>query len=365
MPFDSLMNEIAPMLREIGLRVLLAVLALLLTWAMRRVLLRLILVPFRRRLERTPLGAAVMDVLSQPILIGILALGIFIAMLILGIDPRQDTLLRALINTLLFLAVASAIYRVVLVVKLADGLSSATGVIIDRRLEPFLNAALRLVVIVLAASVILQEWGVNVSAIVAGLGVGTLGISLAAQDTVANLFGFVSIVADRPFGVGDYIAVQDIEGTVEHVGLRSTAIRKMDQSRVMIPNSVLNKVAISNWSRLQKRRFQLTLNAPADAQHTQMEWLLSSLRQMLSELPKVEHDTSVVLFTKINDNGTLLIELRGYILEVPWVNYMREVERINLEALSLLRRMATIDPRRSTGFLPQAPVISDENRQTN
>jgi MscS family membrane protein len=365
MPFDTLWTDLPPELRELGVRLLVALLAFLLIWLTRRVILRLALAPFRRRLEQTKFGKSVIEIVSQPILVGVIALGILVAMSILGIDLSADTLLRAIVNSLILLAVASAAYRLSSVLPLTAGLSALTGVATDKRLEPFLKAALRLVILVLGGALILQEWGVNVSAIVAGLGIGTLGISLAAQDTVANLFGFVSIVADRPFSVGDYIAVMDIEGTVEHVGLRSTAIRKMDQSRVMIPNSMLNRVAIANWSRLQKRRFQLSLTAPAEIQSAQVLWLLSSLRQMLMDMPKVERDSSVVLFTRINDNGSLLIELRGYILEVAWVTYMREVERINLGALELLRRALALDPNQYTGFVPQAPVTSDENRQTN
>lgn len=365
MPFDSLISDFSPQLRELGLRLLVALIAFLLIWLMRRLILRLALAPFRRRLEQTRLGKSVIEIISQPILVGVMALGILVATSILGIDLSADSLLRAIVNSLILLAIGSAAYRLVSVLPLTAGVSALSGMATDKRLEPFLNAALRFVILVLGGALILQEWGVNVSAIVAGLGIGTLGISLAAQDTVANLFGFVSIVADRPFGVGDYIAVLDIEGTVEHVGLRSTAIRKMDQSRVMIPNSMLNRVAIANWSRLQKRRFQLSLTAPAETQTSQMEWLLSSLRQMLIDMPKVEKDSSVVLFTRINDNGSLLIELRGYILEVAWVAYMREVERINLGALELRRRALALDPQRSTGFLAQASVVSDENRQTN
>ncbi|RMF49559.1 MAG: mechanosensitive ion channel family protein [Chloroflexota bacterium] len=344
MPFDSILGALDPPLRQTALRLLIALVAFLLTWLLRHLLLNLALAPFRRRLEGTPFGRSVIEIVSQPILIGVIVLGLLIAMAILGLDASADSFLRAIINSLVLLAVATALYRIVQIAPLAAGLSAATGVIVDKRLDPFLNAALRLVILVMASALILQEWGVNVSAIVAGLGIGSLAISLAAQDTVANLFGFVSIVADRPFSVGDYIAVMDIEGTVEHVGLRSTAIRKLDQARVMIPNSLLNRVAITNWSRLQKRRFQLSLTAPASLQSAQLDWLLGALRQRLAEMPKVERNTSEALFTRINDNGSLLIELRGYILEVTWSEYMRAVERINLSALDLLRQAQTFVP---------------------
>src|SRR5262249_35855949 len=132
----------------------------------------------------------------------------------------------------------------------------------------------KLLFIVLAVLVIVQEWGYDPSGLIAGLGIGGLAISLAAQDTVKNLFGFTTIVGDQPFTVGDFIKTADVEGTVEHVGVRSTRIRRQDQAYVTVPNSVLANSAILNWSRLSKRWIDMTLRITYDASRSDILKLL-------------------------------------------------------------------------------------------
>src|SRR3982751_4471798 len=126
-------------------------------------------------------------------------------------------------------------------------------------------SATKTILMALALVIIIQEWGYDVSGLVAGLGLGGLAFSLAAKDTVENLFGFTTIVSDQPFVVGEFIKSNDIEGTVEHVGIRSTRIRQQDQSYVIVPNSKLASAPILNWSRLNKRWYNTTLRVSYNA----------------------------------------------------------------------------------------------------
>lgn len=370
---EDFLNQLPPLVREVLVRGVLALLALVLAWILRHLIIRILLAPFRRRILKRPYGEAVIDVLSEPLTLLILALGLVIALAILRVDLASDTIMRAIINSLVYAAIGVGLYQTVHYLNFNAGWVRATGFTIDDRLTPFLKVTLRLIVLVLIGTIILQEWGVNVGGIVAGLGVGTLGISLAAQDTIANLFGFVSIVADRPFVVGDQIQAADTEGTVEHVGLRSTVVRRVDQSRVMIPNSILNKQAIINWSRLNKRRFHVVVKLPLSTSETQILNVLTQFRQMLHNHPKVDSDTAVVLFTEITADG-ILIELRGYIAHLAWVDFMREVELMNLALLKIMRAVGISsvkveDPsaaaQRQLSYTPQPSIISDENRQSN
>lgn len=133
MPFDSLISDFSPQLRELGLRLLVALIAFLLIWLMRRLILRLALAPFRRRLEQTRLGKSVIEIISQPILVGVMALGILVATSILGIDLSADSLLRAIVNSLILLAIGSAAYRLVSVLPLTAGVSALSGMATDKR----------------------------------------------------------------------------------------------------------------------------------------------------------------------------------------------------------------------------------------
>ena len=94
---------------------------------------------------------------------------------------------------------------------------------------------------------ILQEWGINVSAFVASLGLGGLAFALAAKDTVANLFGSLVIFSDRPFQVGDWVETPNVDGTIEEIGIRSTKIRNHAQALISVPNAVMADTTITNF----------------------------------------------------------------------------------------------------------------------
>ena len=107
---------------------------------------------------------------------------------------------------------------------------------IDDQLVPLANTSLKGAVLLIGGLFVLGNLGVNVTSLVAGLGLGGLAIALAAQDTIRNLLGGVTIFADRPFQVGDWVVLNNIEGTVEHVGFRSSRVRTFYNSVVTVPN---------------------------------------------------------------------------------------------------------------------------------
>ncbi len=114
------------------------------------------------------------------------------------------------------------------------------------------------------------------------------GFSLAAQDTVSNLFGFTTIVGDQPFIVGEFIKTPDAEGIVEHVGVRSTRLRQLDQAYVTVPNNKLASSAILNWSRLSKRRLNTILSIRYSATSDQIRDLCQRIRDLLNARDSVQ-----------------------------------------------------------------------------
>ncbi|MGZ3691569.1 MAG: mechanosensitive ion channel family protein, partial [Pseudobdellovibrio sp.] len=115
---------------------------------------------------------------------------------------------------------------------------------IDDQLAPFASRTLKVTVIVVGALIGLQNFGVNVTALLAGLGIGGVALAFAAQDTVSNVFGTITIILDRPFKLGDAIKIGDVEGSIYEVGFRSTRIKTYYNSIVSIPNSVVAKEKI-------------------------------------------------------------------------------------------------------------------------
>ncbi|MBZ0288624.1 MAG: mechanosensitive ion channel family protein [Anaerolineae bacterium] len=318
--------------------VLLATLALLLVWGLRKLLAAIVVSPLRRAAERSQKrwDDILLDSIIVPARVLIIALGFALGAEILQLDDITRTFVYHLIRTLVVIALFMAGIRAVDVIAPSSvRLFGVTGLNISERLLPFLRTVIKLLFIVLAVLVSVQEWGYDASGLITGLGVGGLAISLAAQDTIRNLFGFTTIVGDQPFTVGDFIKTNDVEGTVEHVGVRSTRIRQMDQAFVTVPNSVLANSAILNWSRLSKRWINMTLRITYDAQRGDMQALLEQLRDMLKSREHVDSDSVLVSFINFGDAGMEIL-IRCYVTLADWAAFTSEREHINLEMMKII-----------------------------
>src|SRR5262249_22476726 len=151
-----------------------------------------------------------------------IAFGLLIGAEILNVDVTTSVFVVHLARVFIIIAALLAAYSIVdALAPSSNRLFRLTGLTINERLLPFMRTAIKLVLVAVAVVIIIQEFGYDVSGLVAGLGLGGLAFSLAAKDTVENLFGFTTIVSDQPFIVGEFIKTGDIEGTVEHVGIRS------------------------------------------------------------------------------------------------------------------------------------------------
>jgi len=137
-----------------------------------------------------------------------------------------------------------------------------------KQLLPLIRKSLKVFVVIVAALVTSQNLGLNVTSLIASLSIGGLALGLAAQDTLGNLFGAVAILADKPFHVGDRILLDNIDGTVESIGFRSTRVRNQDGHLVTIPNKTMGNATITNVTRRPNIKtimnIGLTYSTPAE-----------------------------------------------------------------------------------------------------
>ncbi|AZZ37400.1 mechanosensitive ion channel family protein [Bdellovibrio sp. qaytius] len=199
--------------------------------------------------------------------------------------------------------------------RLAYFAADASGLLIDHwahkkqsqigdQLAPLATKTLKALVIIIGSLVILQNFGVNVTAILAGLGLGGVALAFAAQDTVSNFFGTITILLDSPFRVGDHVKIIDVEGTIEEVGFRSTRIRSLSNSVVTVPNSVVAKEKIDNIT--ERRgicRFRHVLGFTYAATPEQIESFCEQLRYHLKQDPRVNQDRIVVQFNELAESS--------------------------------------------------------------
>ncbi len=360
----NVFDQLPDSTRETLLRMVLAIFALVIIWLLRRILAWIFIAPLRRVTRRT---SAQWDeyVLEAAILPGrflVFAFSLYVGARILALNPNDSLFVERLIRSLIIIAVFLVVYRVTdLLTTTSIRLHRVTGVHVEDPLLPFVRSGVKIVLVAVLMVIVIGEWGYDVTGLIAGLGLGGLAISLAAQDTISNLFGFSAIVGDRPFMVGEFIKTPDVEGTVEHVGLRSTRIRQNDQALVSIPNSKLVSSAILNWSRLSKRWVNLTLRITHDSTAAQVETLIEHLRAMLAGREEVEPDSVIVFLTNIGEQS-LEVLVRCYITLPNWVEYSREKEKINLEIMKIIEDLGLqiAVPNRPVYITPYLSQTSNE-----
>ncbi len=333
-------------------RILLVFLAFALAVLLRNVMAWILARPFEALLRRAnvagDINVTIQSVVLPPARYILLALAIDISARILELQPALFTLATSVSSTLVIVAIGTLIFRLLNILISPRRLYLISGILIDEALMPFVRTALLIVTVALLLVILLQVWGYDVSGLVAGLGIGGLAFSLAAKDLLSNLFGFAAVVSDRPFVVGEMIKFADIEGTVEHVGIRTTRIRQADQAVVFVPNSKLADSALVNWSRLTKRRLHATLNISYAARAGQIETLLAAIRIALTMRASVEKNSVSVHFEGFRDNG-LLVTVECYLKVTANAAFEVEQEKI---FLNLMRIVA----EHGLGFVGAPPV---------
>lgn len=206
---------------------------------------------------------------------------------------------------------------------------------LDSQLAPLLTKTVKLLVVVLGVLMILQNTGVNVVSLIAGLGLGGLALALAAQDTAANLFGSVTIVADRPFQVGDFIRVSGSEGVVEDLGFRSTRIRTGGKSMVTIPNSTMAKEKIENLGRRKVRQISHVLGLEYGAKSSQLAQVIEQIRYLLSRHEQVIKDEINVFFVNLGD-FSLQIKVDFFIVIDEPIDFLETQQEILFEIMQIV-----------------------------
>lgn len=195
-------------------------------------------------------------------------------------------------------------YRLVdVLADLFGNLTSKTDTTMDDQLVPLVSTGMKLLIIAFGIIFVLQNLDVNVTALLAGVSIGGLAIALAAQDTVKNFIGSLSIFIDRPFTVGDFIDTGSFSGVVTQVGVRSTRLRASDGAMVSVPNGRLVDMTITNHGVRTYRRFATTLTVSYDTSPEDMEAFVNGVREIAVTHPQSTEDSVLVQFHEMADSS--------------------------------------------------------------
>lgn len=220
--------------------------------------------------------------------------------------------------------------------SLVKKMKEKTNKDVEDSMFDFILKLIRAGIFILAVFIVIVILGVNLSGLVAGLGLGGVIFTLAAQDTAKNLFGGIIIFLDKPFIVGDWIEMAPYEGTVEDITFRSTRIRTFENSVVNVPNSVISNSSIINWSKMEKRRYKTNLCLELDTPLEKLDIFQKRVREMLQQREAIYDESIIVKFDEIKDNGINVL-VSSYTESVDYTSYLSEKENINRKIMKILR----------------------------
>jgi MscS family membrane protein len=264
----------------------------------RQIVKRVIFAVLRKLAAKTEttLDDKLFPALEGPAAAFVVVVGLFSALKVLKLSPEADVYISSGSQVAFSLAIFWGLWR-----GLAALLEHADEVARERALGiaafmPWIRKTLLTVFAIVAVLLTIQSLGFDVKAILAGLGIGGLAFALAAQDTLANVFGAIVVAVDQPFKVGEAVRIGTNVGTIEDIGLRSTRIRLLDKSVMVIPNKTVASDTITNLSRFTRRRFEQVLGLTYSTSPEQIEQLVPAIRNLILARPEVDPESVMVFF---------------------------------------------------------------------
>lgn len=207
----------------------------------------------------------------------------------------------------------------------------------DDQMVPFIKELTKIITIIFAVFVVMGSvFELNVATIIAGLGIGGIAVALAAQDTLQNLLGSFTIFADRPFVVGDLVRIDKYEGTIEKVGFRSTLMRTLDKTLVIIPNKKMVDSPLENLSLRNLRRMKFNVALQYNTSAAIMLKISKEIEEYVNKHAATSSDT-LVTFESFGESA-LNLQVLYFIEIVDYNEYMKIREEINYGIMEIVSR---------------------------
>jgi MscS family membrane protein len=276
----------------------------------------------------------VISALKDPISFGFIVVGfhLFFA-LIFWETPTIKNILNTLIIFVIFWAI----------IAIADALrgifhqtTAKFNSELSKEMGDFILKIVKILIGGVGLAAMLQVWGINVTALIASLGLGGLAIALAAKDTASNLFGSFALLADKSVRIGEWIKVGEVEGVVEAIGMRTTKIRSFEKSLITVPNQLVANTPIENYSRRGIRRIKMRIGLTYSTSFEQINKILEEIKYMLHTHEAISSkDTLLVNFESFGDSA-LNIFIYTFTSTSNWEKYLDIREDIHFKIMQIV-----------------------------
>lgn len=278
---------------------------------------------------KTKLDDVLLDAIEEPVVLAIVLVGLYIALNFLTINPTIDMVIAKILKVLLALDLIWLFSRSVadIIENFITPLVESTQPEIGHHFMYMVKKITNIIIWFLGLLFIVSNLGYNISTLIAGLGIGGIAIAFAVKDILSNIFGGITVIADRPFKVKDRIKVAGIDGFVEELGVRSTKIRSFDGTIYIVPNAKMTDSIIENVSKEKARKVKMTIGLEYGTSNAKMKKAKQIMEKIILK-NKATDDKSLVFFTGFGPHSL-------DILVIYWIKDLKKIlptkDEINMQ----------------------------------
>ena len=313
-----------------------AILVFLIVLVLRKVFTKVVMVSLQKLTKNTATfyDDRIISSLKEPLRFAFIIIGLHLFFILIF---KETQTIKHILNTLIVFDIFWIILAVVEALRgLIYEITGKFNTDLSKEMGNFILRIIKVLIGGVGLGAMLQVWGINVTALLASLGLGGLAFALAAKDTASNLFGSFSLLADKSIRIGEWIKVGGVEGVVEDIGMRTTKVRSFQKSLITVPNSIVANQPIENFSRRGIRRIKINIGLTYDSSSAQITQIIDEIKTMLRNNEGIAQKESLMVnFTAFGDSA-LNIFIYTFTETANWAKYLEIREDIHLKIMQIV-----------------------------
>ena len=281
---------------------------------------------------------------AKPLTIFIKIAGVFFAVSALPLNAVIKSPVVSFMNTVVRIAlivmVSVSVQNLITnIPEIVDNIGEKLGGV-NQTIVTFFTKIAKALVIVFTVVIIVEEFGYDVTGLITGLGLSGLTFALAAQDIASNFMAGITILLDKPFGIGDWIAVNGMEGIVEEMNFRSTKIRTFDNALISVPNSQLGNSSVTNWTKMNYRKTNIIIGLLYSTTRETLQNVIDEIYAELAKFEEIKTDSLLVKFDNFSASS-LDVKISYNSYPIPAPAHMALKEKVNLKIMEVVEKHDT------------------------
>ncbi len=276
----------------------------------------------------------VISALKEPIRFAFIIMGLHFFFLFIF---KETPFIKNILNTLVIYTLFWAILAIA--EALRDLFYKATSKFnpdLSKEMGNFILTIVKIIIGGIGLAAMLTVWGINVTGLIASLGLGGLAFALAAKDTASNLFGSFALLADKSIRIGEWVKVGGVEGVVEDVGMRTTKIRSFQKTLITVPNQLVANKPIENFSRRGIRRIKMHIGLTYGTTSAQIVAIKNDIELMLKKHEGISQKDSLMVYFDSFGDSSLNIFIYTFTATANWAKYLEIREDIHIKIMKIV-----------------------------